>query len=82
MERFLSIASAVLNGILSIVSAVLSGVVRIISDSPKASAIIAGVFGFMYALHNVPGFGELAARITAVFLILGALGVFKKKKKK
>ncbi len=82
MEKFLSIAGIILNGLFSIVSAILSGVVRIISNNPKASAILFGIFAFMYALHNIPGFGELAARMTVLLLILAVLGVFKKKKKK
>lgn len=82
MDTFLNITGQIFRGIFRIIEPIFSGIVSIISEYPKFSAGLVAVAGFMYCLKYMPGFGDAAAQIIALLLILAAFGLFKKKKKK
>ncbi len=80
METFLSLAGQFFKGLIKVIEIIFSGIISIMSEYPKFSAGVIGCAVFMYCLRYVPGFGDMAAQVIALILVLAAFGVFKKKK--
>ncbi len=84
MEKFLDVVSGIFRGLGKIIAALCSGFVDAVVQYPRFFLLLAAAGGFYYALHYVPGFGELAAEVIAISLVAtviyyGARGKRKKR---
>lgn len=72
----------IMSGLFRIIHEILQGLAKLASKYPKTTAVIICMSVFMCCLKYIPGFGDMAAQVIALVLVLAAFGIFKSKKKK
>ena len=84
MKKILDVVGGIFSGLGRVIAALCSCFVDAVVQYPRFFLLLAAAGGFYYALHYVPGFGELAAEVFATFLVVTVIyyGARGKKKKR